>query len=455
MLRDKQLKTFEERMMFEQRILNGILPRDFDRLEHLVASDLYRPPINDSIAIAFNKKRSDIVREAKRTTLNMYVEAYQTKIREYERQYRQELSRFKQEEEEVTSDMHTNASCSQNTITVYVNHRTNRIKQDVYNKMASFRKQLQRRRQRSSVSIGHTVHVCPQVMIDVDHIPLNAIELTYLSRGNLVFATREIDMYVRARFIHNHLYSSLGPGYIRPNQSSLRPYHRQLNRVKKEESDLMNKIVTFFSEKHHMPRSLSIFKEYMTQLHDCLVLRYMAPLAYADQIQARREFNLTRSIRRKFKRNKLILRQTDKSGVFHIGRASDYETKTVNYRKKTGAYEELPSNPFDEVFTRVVHFLHQLKTTKQITEWQRVKMTPDRDKTELAYQYYLPKAHKVNRISQYEHKQQQQQQQHIYVCVIIRFYVGRHATSTHHEHETCCHNTYLDVSGSNHSTVVR
>jgi hypothetical protein len=99
------------------------------------------------------------------------------------------------------------------------------------------------------------------------------------------------------------------------------------------------------------------------------------------------------------KRNKLILHETDKSGVFHVGQASDYERKATLYRMKTGAYEELPSNPFDEMFTKVFRFFHQLKTTKQIMEWQRAKMTPDRDKTELANQHYLPKAHKVKEFS--------------------------------------------------------
>jgi hypothetical protein len=188
MLRDKQLKTFEELMMFEQRILNHILPQDFDQMEHLIASDMYRPPINDSIAIAFNKKRSKILQEAKRTTLNMYVQAYQTKLQEFERQYRQELSRFKPD---ITNDAHTNKTCSKDSITVYVNHRTNRIKQEVFHKISSFRKQLLRRRQRSSVLIKNTVDVCPQVIIDVDHVPLNAAELQYLSRGKLVFYNNE------------------------------------------------------------------------------------------------------------------------------------------------------------------------------------------------------------------------------------------------------------------------
>ena len=68
-------------MMFEQRILDHILPQDFDKMEDLIAPDIYRPPVNDTIAIAFNKKRSEILQEAKRTILNMYVHAYAMKFK--------------------------------------------------------------------------------------------------------------------------------------------------------------------------------------------------------------------------------------------------------------------------------------------------------------------------------------------------------------------------------------
>lgn len=185
MLRDKQLKTFEELVMFEQRILSHILPQDFDKMEHLIASDMYRPPINDSIAIRFNKKRSKILQEGKRTILNMFVHAYEMKIQEYEKQYRHELSTFK---EYVTNDTLSIGSCSQDTMTDYINHRTNRIKQEVYHRISSFRKQLLRRRQRSSTSTKTTIDVCPQVILDVDHVPLNAAELKYLYKGKLVFS---------------------------------------------------------------------------------------------------------------------------------------------------------------------------------------------------------------------------------------------------------------------------
>ena len=118
-------------------------------MEDLIAPDIYRPPINDTIAIAFNKKRSKILQEAKRTILNMYVHVYAMKVQEYERQYRQKLSRFKRE---VTNDGHKNETCSQSAITVYMKQRTNRIKQEIFHKISSFRKQLLRRRQRSSAS---------------------------------------------------------------------------------------------------------------------------------------------------------------------------------------------------------------------------------------------------------------------------------------------------------------
>jgi len=157
----------------------------------------------------------------------------------------------------------------------------------------------------------------------------------------------------------------------------------------------MKKIKEFLSENRHMPQSLPVFKQYAKQLHDCLNLRYRTPLSFIDQIRTRQEYNIINSIRQKLKKAKLILRETDKSGVLHIGRAKDYERKAAIYRSKTGAYIELNFNPLDDIFNKVLHLLNNLKSGKQIFEWQRVKMMPVRNKTELAYKYFLPKVHKV------------------------------------------------------------
>lgn len=91
-----------------------------------------------------------------------------------------------------------------------------------------------------------------------------------------------------------------------------------------------------------------------------------------------------------------MLRPTDKSGVLHIGSVSDYERKAAEYRAKTGAYCELSSNPLNEIFDKVTHLLHDLKSKKRISVKQHNKMMPDRTKVHLAYMYFVPKTHKVN-----------------------------------------------------------
>jgi hypothetical protein len=150
-----------------------------------------------------------------------------------------------------------------------------------------------------------------------------------------------------------------------------------------------------YDGRSEVPRNSPMYKLYSDRLRAYLTLRYLTPLPLTDQIRAIRELKLVQSIRRKLKRYKLVLRQTDKSGVLHIGRAKDYERKAAEYRQKTGAYEELSSNPFNELIHNVTHLLNQIRTTKRISEWQKEKMIPIRNKTELAYMYFVPKSHKV------------------------------------------------------------
>ena len=167
-----------------------------------------------------------------------------------------------------------------------------------------------------------------------------------------------------------------------------------------EHKEIMDQIKKHMSNLIHIPRipsTAQVFKLYSERLRAYLTLRYMAPLSSIDRIRTRRELSLVKSIRRKLKKYKLILRQTDKSGVFHIGQEMDYEQKATEYRIKTGAYEELPSspNPSNDVFYRVIRLLNQLRSADKIKEWQKKKMMPIRDETELAYMYFVPKTHKV------------------------------------------------------------
>ena len=139
----------------------------------------------------------------------------------------------------------------------------------------------------------------------------------------------------------------------------------------------------------------TIIKQFIQQLEINLHKQYMAPISYQDVYRTRKEFKLIKSIESKLKKQKYILRVTDKSGIFHLSHASDYEQKAEAYRQKTGAYIELENDPLWTVFDKVVHLLNNLRSKDHIRAWQLNKMMPKRDKVALAYLYFIPKPHKV------------------------------------------------------------
>ena len=167
----------------------------------------------------------------------------------------------------------------------------------------------------------------------------------------------------------------------------------------KEHQNIMKRLTDFMGQLRHLPKITStanIFKTYSERLRTSLMQHYIpTSVPLMDQIRARRELKLVQSIRRKLRRYHLVLRETDKSGILHIGHTNDYERKAMQYRTKTNAYKELETNPYDDIITTVTHVLNQLKTTGKLSEKLRAKLTPQRDKTELAYMYFLPKAHQV------------------------------------------------------------
>jgi hypothetical protein len=71
----------------------------------------------------------------------------------------------------------------------------------------------------------------------------------------------------------------------------------------------------------------------------------MTPISYLNTYRARKELKLIKSIQSRIEKEKCILRVTDKSGIFHLGHAKDYEQKAEAYRHKTDAYIELESDP--------------------------------------------------------------------------------------------------------------
>jgi hypothetical protein len=168
--------------------------------------------------------------------------------------------------------------------------------------------------------------------------------------------------------------------------------------LKQEHQNITNTVTPYLVRVHHMPNSSPIIKQFIQEIEIRLYQRYMAPLSYRDIYRTRQELKLIKSIESKLKKGKYILRFTDKSGIFHLGHATDYEQKAEAYRQKTGAYIELESDPLWPIFDKVVHLLNNLRLKDQIRALQLNKMMPKRDKVALAYLYFIPKPHKVTNI---------------------------------------------------------
>ncbi|CAF1285193.1 unnamed protein product [Rotaria sp. Silwood1] len=368
-LQEKQVQVNEEFEKLQARVSIDFLPRSFDELEWFIAFDDYFPLMKDNITIEFKQNSYKIIQEAKRTWLNTYVDAYENQIEKFQDEYERELHQF-----QIANSSHTRISNGTTTLYQsflnYINRRINRIKQEIaYEKIPCYRKDILRV-QRHLNSTNKTVSVKPYVIVDLMYNPFTTAQLAYLSRG---------------------------PSYIRPNPSVFYPEQTLEKRIKKEHDDTMKKLTKYMSEITDLPKiplTSSLYKLYSNQLRSCLNQSYMNLIPLIDQIRALRELKMVQSIRKKLKKYKLILRETDKSGVLHIGAASDYERKAAEYRQTTSAYEELTSNPYNDIICTVTHLLNQLQSSKRIFEWQRKKLMPIRKTTELAYMYFIPKPHK-------------------------------------------------------------
>ena len=173
----------------ETRISCECLPQNFLNLENFIAPDLYAPLIPDPIALEFQRRREKIVREAKRSWLYNYVHLYEIRLENYEQQYQRDLHQFEQNNSNDGHLINDNGTTTTlfHSFTTYMDHRTNRIKHEIYfEKIPLYRSKLLRIQCRQLISSTNTrkmVDVSPQVIIDLIFHPFSAEELAYLSRG--------------------------------------------------------------------------------------------------------------------------------------------------------------------------------------------------------------------------------------------------------------------------------
>ena len=141
-------------------------------------------------------------------------------------------------------------------------------------------------------------------------------------------------------------------------------------------------------------RAKQAFQELKKFLHNL----YSKPLPKALALRAKREYKTIQSIQQLlYQRPDIVLRRTDKSKVFYIGKASDFEQKTEEYMLKTKAYEEIIDGhcPLGDNLCAVQNLLNYFVTTKALTSQQRSKLSPKLNTLELGHFHALPKPHKV------------------------------------------------------------
>ena len=116
-------------------------------------------------------------------------------------------------------------------------------------------------------------------------------------------------------------------------------------------------------------------------------------------IRAQRAYETVQDILRLVRRRSdIVIRRTDKSKVFYIGKADDFERKAKDYMLKTEADEEITNGrcPLANNFLAVQTLLDYLVTKNALNKKQRNYLCPKLNTLELDHYHGIPKPHKVN-----------------------------------------------------------
>ena len=229
-----------------------------------------------------------------------------------------------------------------------------------------------------------------------------------------------------------------GLQYIIPCQS--RFLHRTNEQRIKEQYEMLVNTVTNCLRDNCMSasdrRAQEAFSELKTIVHEL----YVKKLSRHLNIRARYEHALVKNIRRLIdKQPHVIVRRTDKSKVFYIGKTDDFLHKAAAYMTTTNAYEIFSDkkSPLHHSLTAVQTLLGALLQEKVIDKKLCNKLLPKTNNLELAHLHFIPKPHKVCNI--------QSSIEHIKTSFFFEI-LGRHSIETYHCLDQCTDNEYFQVS---------
>jgi hypothetical protein len=140
-------------------------------------------------------------------------------------------------------------------------------------------------------------------------------------------------------------------------------------------------------------------KQPFAALKQFLYELYSKKLPRKLSIRAQHEYKVVQSIRRlRRHRSDIVVRRTDKSKVFYIGKADDLARKTEEYMLKTNAYEAITNGrcPLADSLTAVQTFLDYFVIKKALSKQLRDQLSPKLTNLELGHYHGLSKPHKVS-----------------------------------------------------------
>ncbi|CAF1651510.1 unnamed protein product, partial [Adineta ricciae] len=145
-VRQMQLNVFEDLLKLETQVSMEYLPTNFNRIDNFIRPNLYSPIVQDQLAVELKQKQFKNIQEAKRAWLNIYIDIYEVQYQEYDQHYQKEFNQF-----QVISlnNGQKHGVDLFNSFMTYINHRTDRIKQEIYSeKISIYRRKLVRRLRR-------------------------------------------------------------------------------------------------------------------------------------------------------------------------------------------------------------------------------------------------------------------------------------------------------------------
>ncbi|CAF1366004.1 unnamed protein product [Adineta ricciae] len=307
-------------------------------------------------------------------TTGQCLEEYESTIEKYEFLYQEELINFESQLFDTEQNDLTINNNLMKCLYNYLHCQTMKKIREIRFNETIFRYKLlhpRHRRSSSSTTSNNTTNIYPEAIIEI---------------FEKVFTTKELD-----------LLSSLGgPSYIRLNQTSVQNRKKIQKQIQHQHSTIVDKLASDLYRRHGLPTKASILKKFSDQLETIFNQQFTMPpsVSYRDMYRTRQELKIILSIKRKLKKLPVIIRESDKSGIIHIGYKSDYDDEVLLYQEKTKAYKELSSNPLMDTFYRVIRSLNDLCTKQQIKVWQHKKMIPNQKTIQMAYLYFVPKPHK-------------------------------------------------------------